>query len=127
MMYSLEPSFRIDYAPEKYNDFGKITNFQRRMNCYAYALQMYYKGSLENGAYYKLQPGEIGLNQKNSSYQYNIITFKQLMDGYTSFENINDFLNYTDEQMRKDAAELKFEFIHPFIIIIQQLPGFVNA
>lgn len=93
MMYSLEPSFRTDYVPEKYNNFGEITNFQDRMNCYAYALQVYYRGILADDEYYLLKPGEFGISQhipsqsflnthNNTSYKYNFNNYLQLTEKY---------------------------------------------
>ena len=100
------------YAPYKYNDFGgaltgKINNFQNRMNCYAYALQMYYRGS-DASTCYLLYPGEIGLNQQDPSYQYTDITnFGELVQGYSNCSG-NTLLQFTDEQMRKDAQAIGY-------------------
>ena len=106
--YTSEPTYTFGFSPYKYNKKGTTNNFQNRMNCYSYALQTYYAGELSQGEYYKLYPGEIGLSQTSSSYKYSISTFKQLADSYKSFNNINDYLNFTEEQMKKDAGELGY-------------------
>ncbi len=65
-MYSLE------YKPYKYNNAIIQTNFQKRMNCYGYAMQMYYRGDLsifENGEY-KQQPGEFVTNRSDLDQEY---------------------------------------------------------
>ena len=110
MMYSLEPSFRIDYAPEKYNDFGKITNFQNRMNCYAYALQTYYKG--EGG--YSLLPGEFGLD--NSDLTNSRVVLRYYYNSPYPY-NFNDDLErqeFVEKRMREDAQVLNFNISEYF-------------
>ena len=110
--YEVSDDFFNEYAPYKYNDFGaystgKIKNFQNRMNCYAYALQMYYRGS-DISSCYLLYPGEIGLNQQNLSYQYpNITTFGDLMQEYSNHSGTS-LLQFTDEQMKKDAQAIGY-------------------
>lgn len=70
--YSLSSNYTLDYAPYKYNNItsnlGNISNFQNRMNCYAYALQTYYNG---DNMYY-LYPGEFGIGQniENDGYTF---------------------------------------------------------
>ncbi len=131
--------YTLEYAPLKYNNIvnnpGSIYNFQRRMNCYAYALQTYYSGS--NSATYNLKPGEIGIGQNVSGDNYNISTKQQLDDMYTCFsdlieayvkqvanqtfslnyiesdsqfqEYMNSFSNFIDIQMKKDAKAMGFD------------------
>lgn len=108
--YSLSSDYTLDYAPYKYNDItsnlGSIYNFQKRMNCYAYALQIYYRGLDESC--YLLYPGEIGLGQQNPSYIYqNINTFSDLVTEYNT-RSYYSLLEFTDEQMKKDAQAMGY-------------------
>lgn len=108
--YSLSSDYTLDYAPYKYNDMtsnlGSIYNFQKRMNCYAYALQIYYRGLDESC--YLLYPGEIGLGQQDPSYIYqNINTFSDLVAEYNT-RSYYSLLEFTDEQMKKDAQAMGY-------------------
>lgn len=82
-------SHTFDYAPYKYNDIidastgGRINNFQNRMNCYAYALQMYYSGDNASG---KLSPGRLASNNLN----------------YGNINGASAYLNYACQQMQND-------------------------
>lgn len=42
--YKKDSNYTLTYAPYKYNSYNNTSNFQDRMNCCAYALQIYYKG-----------------------------------------------------------------------------------
>ena len=138
--YIVDSDYSLTYAPYKYDNidppnenYGKIYNFQRRMNCYAYALQMYYRASGD----YHLKPGEFGILQRSPSqnyidiygrthYIYNYTNYNQLEGGYECFEqayeeNINNsnlntvknaFTNFVEEQMYKDAQQIGFSIIN---------------
>ncbi len=109
--YQVDSDYVLTESRYKYdniidNSHGNIYNFQNRMNCYAYALQMYYKGS--NNNFHQLYPGEIGLGQTNPSYSYNnILTFNQLSNAYSELYG-NELLQFTDEQMKKDAQAMGY-------------------
>lgn len=110
--YYTGSNYTLEFAPYKYNDYGtaltgKINNFQKRMNCYAYALQMYYRGSSPSSCYL-LYPGEIGLGQQDPSYQYtDVTTFGALNQKYQSL-SYYPLLVFTDEQIKKDAQAMGF-------------------
>ena len=70
MTYRVNQPYVLDYAPAKYNNNNSIYNFQNRMNCYAYALQVYNK-TYDNQSVYKLFPGEIGIGTSNSVFSTN--------------------------------------------------------
>ena len=84
--YSLSSNYTLDYAPYKYNNItsnlGNISNFQNRMNCYAYALQTYYNG---DNMYY-LYPGEFGIGQNIENDGYAFSKFSELSKEYSNFE-----------------------------------------
>ncbi|SFD40531.1 hypothetical protein [Ruminococcus albus] len=108
--YVEDTDYTLEYSRDRYNDMisntGSIYNFQKRMNCYAYALQMYYRGL--DSSCYLLHPGEIGLGQQDPSYIYpNITTYSQLFAMYNSLSGYN-LLEFTDEQMRKDAQAIGY-------------------
>lgn len=102
--YSLSSDYTLDYAPYKYNNItsnlGNIYNLQNRMNCYAYALQIYDRGS-NNNSVHRLSPGEIGLLQNGLNY-----TFTQLSYDYNHAQTITDFMDFTEQQMFNDSAEM---------------------
>lgn len=141
--YRTQTPYKLYYSPDKYNDviYGTTTlvdNFQHRMNCYSYALQMYYRGT----GSYAIYPGEIGIGQQISNDNYNTTTYEQLMEYYDSFvspiesriyeltdqkdvytsqiysyvaddskfaELLNNYLNFVENQMRRDAKVIDFE------------------
>lgn len=140
--YKEDDAYTLTYAPYKYNNIGSgtnsIYNFQNKMNCYSYALQMYYKG---DGSY-ALYPGEIGIGQQIPNDNYNTLTYAQLMNYYDSFvypiesridvltnqkniypsyisnyvandnvfaQYMNNYLNFVENQMRRDAKVIDFE------------------
>ena len=87
-------NYTLEYAPLKYNNinpassvYSKIYNFQNRMNCYAYALQTYYAGSLNNIDSYNLTPGEIGIINSPSPDPYNINCYEDLKNKYIAYNN----------------------------------------
>lgn len=110
-------SYTLEDAPLKYNDIlnnpGSIFNFQKKMNCYAYALQMY---CYNNTEYSPLIPGEIGLNQTTyPNYETSdITTLQKLKDVYydwPTYSNIHPDLSVYDfitEQMQKDAQAMGY-------------------
>lgn len=124
--YTVGDSYYLPYSPYKYNDGpANITNFQKRMNCYAYALQVYYNGSNN----YKLLPGEFGISEGSSS-RYPTSVYSDLMnsngrDGYYNvfLNNIKnastdveratiskEYMDFIEEQMLKDASEFALSF-----------------
>lgn len=104
--YVTNSNYEIAYTPEKFDNIGSTStsdpmyNFQNRMNCYAYALQIYDKGSGTDS--HKLQPGEIGTLHSGSSY-----TIPQLLSAYYYFNStISNFMDFTEQQMFNDSAEM---------------------
>lgn len=102
--YVEDSDYTLTYAPHKYDNItygsSSIYNFQNRMNCYAYALQIYDRGS-SNNSVHRLNPGEIGLLQNGSNY-----TITQLMYDYSHAQNITDFMDFTEQQMINDSIEM---------------------
>ncbi len=126
--YSISSSNTLDYAPHKYDNIicssplGSIYNFQNRMNCYAYALQTYYRGTLASGTSYLLKPGEFGISQ-NMSSPYTINNYNDLNSYYTGFNNsfyvsgitdaqrrqvCRNMMKFIEVQMDRDAATIGF-------------------
>lgn len=103
--YVVNSDYTSTYAPYKYNDIvsnsssglGSIYNFQSRMNCYAYALQIY-NG---NNNTYQLVPGSIGLMENGFDY-----TLYQLRNDYYACSSISAFMNFTEQQMMNDSIEM---------------------
>ena len=125
--YVVDSDYELTYAPYKYGNivpsgeyYGNIYNFQKRMNCYAYALQVYYRSYTPYDTY-KLKPGEFGI-QQNASSQYPVSNYGDLSGYYTSFyddimndtndnerqSTCKDYMNFIEEQMTKDAAALSY-------------------
>lgn len=100
--YKMNNNYTLTYLPEKYNDCGDIYNFSNRMNCYAYALQMYHLTYSQNFEIHKLMPGEIGMSLNNSQFS----TSTELRDCYNSIKDDNDFINFTEEQMMLDSKKM---------------------
>ena len=107
-------SYSLDYSPIKYNDItnypGSVFNFQNRMNCYAYALQMY---CYNTSTYNQLNPGEIGLSQQIANQQFtDITTFGALKNAYNNWLQYSSLHNnctlesFITEQMKKDAQAM---------------------
>lgn len=132
--YVVDSDYTLTYAPHKYDNIeegsSNIYNFQNRMNCYAYALQTYYRGSGD----YSLLPGEfsIGANnyiQTDLSIELNYLrntplsNYDVLKNVYTEFEDIvnyryslqypsyyiNILQQFVNEQIHNDAASLGFD------------------
>lgn len=109
--YTTDAAYSLNYAPYKYNNrinyinnIYTINNFQNRMNCYAYALQTYYKGYLNSGENYKLYPGEFGISRNP-----NIDTYSQLTSAYEEFSsNSTVFANFVEARMMEDAETLNY-------------------
>lgn len=84
IVYAVDSDYTLHYSPYKYNDIiarvdgGNIYNFQNRMNCYAYALQVYYKGEGDYG----LLPGEFGISNRPNVDEYNISDYGSLTKAY---------------------------------------------
>lgn len=102
--YATNTAYTMEYSEEKYNNVnvsnGVIYNFQRRMNCYAYALQIYDRGS-DNSTVHRLTPGEIGLRSNGSNY-----TITNLISGYNNCNSISAFMDFTERQMFYDSAKM---------------------
>ena len=118
ILYKVNTDYHMEYAPERYNAFpenfsdSSMLNFQNRMNCYSYALQMYYhttEGS--NPLYYKLIPGEIGMKQKSSSDRYNAENYDDLCEKYSNQTTLAGYVRFTHKQMKKDADEMGYSLI----------------
>lgn len=131
--YSVSSTYTLDYAPHKFDNIidssnGNIYNFQNRMNCYAYALQVYYRGPLSSGQSYFLKPGEFGISQHTpswqycfdsgySNYTYNFNNYSELNSEYNYIiynsditnSAMNDFAKFIEEQMYKDAQAMNFD------------------
>ena len=123
--YQISSAYKMYFAPQKYNDvsvqYGRIYNFQNRMNCYAYALQVFYNGPLQSGTCYLLLPGEFGI-QYPHSLPYTITDYNSLRNNYTSFKDAYnnqttdsgrynvcmDYALFVEDQMYADAAALGF-------------------
>lgn len=99
--YKTNTNYTLTYSPSKYNNCGDIYNFEDRMNCYAYALQIYHQTYGQSFTGHKLMPGEIGMSL-NSSFN----TSTQLRDYYNSIKDDNDFINFTEQQMMLDSAKM---------------------
>lgn len=124
--YVTNSNYEMAHTPEKYNNIGSgsssdpMYNFQGRMNCYAYALQVYYRSYTPSDSY-KLLPGEFGIQQTASS-EYPVSNFGDLNGHYNTLYNdimndeddnerqstSKDYMNFIEEQMSKDAAALSF-------------------
>lgn len=112
--YSTATNYILDYAPYKYNNIcnndnlGSIINFQNRMNCYAYALQVYYKGPLASGKSYFLKPGEFAIGHSQNDFS----SYAQLQIGYAYFNNNGSYkehMDFVEQRMIEDANVLNFQ------------------
>lgn len=99
--YKTNTNYTLTYSPHKYNNCGDIYNFSKRMNCYAYALQIYHQTYSQDFEIHKLMPGEIGLSL-NTQFS----TSTQLRDYYNSIKNDDDFIDFTEQQMMLDSAKM---------------------
>lgn len=109
-------TYKLNYSGKKYNNndcsspLGDIYNFQNRMNCYAYALQMYCRNT---STYNQLTPGEIGLSQQIANQQFtDITTFGALNNAYNNWPQYSSshgncsLKSFITEQMKKDAQAM---------------------
>lgn len=104
--YEYSDDYYLPYVPERYNNVMdnvskptiSIQNFQDKMNCYAYALQVYYRDS---EAYY-LRPGEIGLSSTKSVFT----TRKALNDNYDSYTKaMKNYIRYDGKLLNSNMAD----------------------
>ncbi len=99
--YETDTNYTLTYAPNKYNDvtpYPSIYNFSKKMNCYAYALQIYDQGYVNGNSTHKLIPGELSL----SSYsQFSTLT--QLQNYYSSIPNSTELIQFVEQQMMRDS------------------------
>ena len=89
--YVVNSDYTVHYDVQnkyyKYNQIknygigSDIDNFKDKMNCYAYALQVYYRGLGE----YKLMPGEFGISDSLLN-SYNINTYLDLQSMYNYYQ-----------------------------------------
>lgn len=106
--YNTDTAYTFTYNPYKYNDLrgndystNDICNFQNRMNCYAYALQIYdYSYVNDVTAPHKLFPGGLSFT---SGSMYSTLT--QLRNYYNSISNIS-LANFVEQQMLYDSSVL---------------------
>lgn len=96
-MYSLK------YKPYKYNNIVIQNNFQYRMNCYGYAMQMYFRGALSDLANtgYKQQPGEF--SSSRGSYNNLLLSYYE----YFSCTDI-EFMNFLISKISADFNSLGY-------------------
>lgn len=100
LTYTIDTDYTFTYSPTKYDDFESVKNFQYKMNCYAYALQIFENSNV--AIVHALLPGV--LNRQNDPSYY--ITYEQMRNQYKSFTNINQFENFTEQQMFWDSNVL---------------------
>jgi len=107
--YIVNSDYTMYYADYKYNNNITNKNFQNRMNCYAYALQIYFRGYFTPSvSCYKLSPGEIGIGQQIPNMQYTSITNYDDLEAMQGNLSGYSLLLFTDEQMKKDAQAMGF-------------------
>jgi hypothetical protein len=137
------PKYKIEYFDYKFDDYtwgsiqtNCISNFQKLMNCYAYALQIYCNTTNTNNLPYLLCPGEFGIQQhtpsqiysntyNTSQYQYsspNTSNYGDLLNEYSGYltdltsapndqakaVKMSNYRCFIEEQMDKDAQQLNF-------------------
>ena len=136
--YVTNSNYEIAYTPEKFDNIGSTStsdpmyNFQNRMNCYAYALQVYYRSYTPSDIYY-LKPGEFSISSNNYiqtdlSLELNYLrntalyNYRKLVNVYDKFdyiinlpssfyyppEYIRIMQNFVDEQIHNDANSIGF-------------------
>lgn len=104
--YVTDTDYTSTYSPSKYDDCSDsdgnvnddIYNFNDRMNCYTYALQVYDQNHINGEQPHKLMPGEISISA-NSQFS----TCTQLRSHYNSIDNISDLKDFTEQQMFNDS------------------------
>ena len=136
--YVTNSNYEMANTPQKFNNIDSSSssdpmyNFQKRMNCYAYALQVYYRSYTPSDIYY-LKPGEFSISSNNYiqtdlSLELNYLRNTALYN-YEELENvynqIDDIINYqfslqypsyyirimqnfVDEQIHNDANSIGF-------------------
>ena len=106
--YVVDSDYTLTYAPHKYDNIvsgsSSIYNFQNRMNCYAYALQVYYRGYLPTNQTYSLRPGEFGISYNNSINNYYDLC--QQYGGFT-YNNL-DYMDFVEDRIEEDGLALGF-------------------
>lgn len=95
--YKMNTNYTLTYSPSKYDDCNDICNFSNRMNCYAYALQVYHQTYGQNFETHKLMPGEIGQSFNTST---------ELRNYYNSITDVDDFIEFTHQQMIIDSKKM---------------------
>lgn len=86
MTYRNNKPYALNYAPYKYNNInGDINNFQNRMNCYAYALQVYCRDNLLANQIYNLKAGEFGIGHSLETDEYDVTSYHDLCSHYSNF------------------------------------------
>lgn len=105
--YFADSNYNFTFSPTKYDDNvdtddnntnNDIYNFQKRMNCYSYALQIYDHSYVNGNNPHNLMPGELSL-----SINPQFSTVSQLFTHYHSIDNNNEFINFTESQMIFDS------------------------
>jgi len=99
--YKKDSAYTLTHAPYKYNSYNNTSNFQDKMNCYAYALQVYYKGEGD----YALLPGEFGISNRPNVDEYNISNYGSLTKAYRD--------QYSDIKMAVQYVRDNDSRIHP--------------
>ena len=116
--YLTNSAYTMAYTPDKFNDITSsdhtnstpLYNFQNKMNCYAYALQVYNRNSKS----YSLLPGEFGLSN-STSITNNRSTLRYYYEGTVYHLDTNQQrLDFIDKNMREDAKALNFTISQPF-------------
>ena len=110
--YKTDSTYTLTHNPYKYDDFGcndsnnnsntlnDVHNFSRRMNCYAYALQIYDYSYTNGGASHKLYPGGLCLSSGSP-----FTTLTQLLNYYNNINNVS-LINFVEQQMLYDSYVL---------------------
>lgn len=122
--YTNDSTYLLNYAPHKYNDISlslneqnehdpsnTLYNFQNKMNCYAYALQVYNRYSSN----YSLLPGEFGLSNSSLTHSYSSLRnyYNQPPSKY-NFNYSSDRQKFIEERMKEDAQTLNFNISTAF-------------
>jgi hypothetical protein len=146
--YATGSNYGLLYNPNKYDSdfdtkdnsgsFIRDINFQRRMNCYGYALQVYYKGALpfsatysSNSQIYNQTPGEFGISRFNNVYattylgtngnpKFNYSALDIDINNYQDLYEVSNeffdpsqytgqlFLDFIEDRMCEDAANIGY-------------------
>lgn len=117
-LYTLKPTdnnYRYNNYPINYASLNaNLFNFQKKMNCYAYALQVYNRQATYNG--YSLYPGEFGItyNTNLTNKTYNSLRSLYYSNGYRDFSNMSVRQSFIDKRIREDAIALGFSIVQSF-------------